>query len=307
MLTKPQIWALPLLALTLGAAKPVPYVDAHSHLLEGMTPAQEIAEFRKAGLARVIIMDPREDQLKAVARANRGYVVPFISLSRLPEMAGLHIGPQTAAQMAALVRKGGACGMGEIPTRSLPRSALTDGATLLMPDRMAVYAEAGRLGVPVTMHVDIANEEVSSAIDRLASAHPRTHFILAHAGWSASAETIGKLLADHANLATDLSVRLDPLAGLPPEPVPLGGPPPGMGNNISILQADGAIRPEWRALIERFPDRFLFGMDVTLAERPHHMAELLATARKALSPLGGAIENAVAHGNIERLIGACGH
>ncbi len=40
-------------------ARTVPYVDAHSHLLDVITADEEIALFRKAGLDGVVIMDPK--------------------------------------------------------------------------------------------------------------------------------------------------------------------------------------------------------------------------------------------------------
>ena len=35
----------------------------------------------------------------------------------------------------------------------------------------------------------------------------------------------------------------------------------------AFKDCDGALKPAWRALIERFPDRFLFAMDITEANR----------------------------------------
>jgi phosphatidylethanolamine-binding protein (PEBP) family uncharacterized protein len=97
----------------------------------------------------------------------------------------------------------------------------------------------------------------------------------------------------HANVMGDLSVRFDPASGV------------GGGAVISILTADGTVKPEWAALIRRHADRFLFAMDLSEQERPRHAAELLAAGRKALAPMGPQVENAVAHGNLERLYAAC--
>ena len=72
-----------------------------------------------------------------------------------------------------------------------------------------------------------------------------------------------------------------------------------------MLAPDGSMKPEWRALIERFPDRFMFAMDVT-GSGQQRIAERVAAARKAFAPLSEPIEEAFAHGNIERLLQGCG-
>lgn len=302
--------AASLMALASCATAPrapasVRYLDAHSHIAEGMTADEEIAAFRAAGLAGLVLIHPEPETLKQITARYPGYVAPAISLARLPEMPGLRLSPDAARTMAALQAEGMACQFGEIPTRIVPRAEASDDLALLNPDRRKIYAEANRLQIPVNLHVDIAGPAVAAAIERIASDNPYATIVLAHAGWSASADTLARLMARHANIMADLSVRLDPAEGLPSEPPPPGTPPPGTGQVISILAPDGSIRPDWRAVMARFPDRFLFAMDVTQSERPKHIRELLAIARKALSALGPRTENAIAHGNLERLLARC--
>jgi len=92
---------------------------------------------------------------------------------------------------------------------------------------------------------------------------------------------------------------------LPAAPLPPNSQPPGAVTVISILQSDGSLLPAWRQAITRFPDRFLFAMDLTEAERPKHAKLLLELARNALAPLGAATEGAVANGNVQRLYRNC--
>ena len=291
--------ALPVLgALALCAAsslqaqpKPLSFIDAHSHYDEA-SGDEEIATFRRAGLAGVIIMDPEPGRLQALAKRNRGYVAPFYSIARTPQMKGERLGPTSAATLGKARDAGEVCGFGEIPTRIEPRTS-TDDVALEGADRRQVYAAANARRTPVSLHVSLETPAVTAAIDRTASAYPDMPLILAHAGWVAGADVIGALLAAHPNLYADLSIRLDPAK-------------PENANDISILTADGALKPEWRALIARYPDRFLFAMDVSGADREKRVPELLAVATKALSPLPRKVQEQVAGGNTLKLLHGCG-
>ncbi|MCP3729864.1 amidohydrolase [Sphingomonas sp. MG17] len=281
---------------------PMRYIDAHSHILPDMPAAAEVAMLREAGLAQVVIMSPDPAGLREITAAGRGFVVPFISIARLPDMAGYRLGADSAARFAELHAAGAVCGFGELPTRIEPATDPSDAAALLHPHRMAIYREADRLGLPVNMHIGLDAPETIAAVERIASGHPRMTLVLAHTGWSAGAATIGRLMDAHANIHADLSVRLDPAAGWPS---PGGGA--AVPAKITILDADGVVRPDWRALILRHPNRFMFGMDITSAGggRAGQAKLLLATARNALGQLPRKVEAAVAHGNAERMIAGC--
>lgn len=306
---RPILVAAALLAATAPVAaktaQVVPYIDAHSHVLAQMSADEEIALFRAAGLSGFAIMHPSADRLDAFRKAAPGFAVPWISLARLPQMEGMRLDDFSARAMAKLVAEGRACGFGEIPTRIIPRAEPTDERSLLTPDRLAIYATAHHLRLPVSLHVDIASPAVEASIARIARDYPKARIILAHTGWSASAEVIDRLLAAHPNLFADLSVRLDPAGGLPQSAQPANSLPPGAANVISILGENGLIRPEWRMVVQRHAGRFLFAMDITDEERPRQIQRLVAVGRKALSDLGPVSENAIAHGNFERLTAQC--
>jgi predicted TIM-barrel fold metal-dependent hydrolase len=130
------------------------------------------------------------------------------------------------------------------------------------------------------------------------SALPSLQFVLAHLGWTAGPDLIGRLLDAYPNLYTDLSIRLDPPGSLPWR---------NNGLDLSILAADLSFLPAWRALIERHADRFLFAMDINSFGPRYTLAEqLVSTARAALAPLPRPVQEAVAHANIERLLRGCG-
>ncbi|MGR4866583.1 amidohydrolase family protein [Caulobacter sp. LARHSG274] len=276
-----------------GDRASIPYVDAHSHLLTIMAPDEEIALFRAAGLAGVVIMHPDPEALERVAKRHPGYVTPSISLARTAGMTGLRPGPEAVSAFARLQAKGSVCGFGELPTRYDPALYPSDAASFGSPFRQRIYALAQGRKTPVSAHVSLESPETIAAVEAVAADHPDMPLILAHAGWSAEADLIGRLMAGHPNLYADLSIRLDPARADNPN------------LRLSILTADGVLKPEWRAVIERFPGRFLFAMDVTEANRHGRIPELLATARRAFAPLPREVEDAVAHGNIQRLMRGC--
>ncbi|MCX8477828.1 MAG: amidohydrolase family protein [Sphingomonas sp.] len=286
-----------------GASPAVRYVDAHSHILAEMHAEDEIAMMRRAGLAGVVIMSPDPEALARIVAVDPGFVTPFVSIARTRDMKGIRLDDDSAARFAALHAAGAICGFGEIPTRLEPNPEPSDAAAIANAFRTRIYAEADRLRVPVNVHVSLENPEVVAAVERAVAAYPGMKLILAHSGWSAEAGLIGRLLAAHPNLYADLSVRLGPAEGWPAP----GTSGPALPNRISILGADGALLPEWRALIEHFPDRFLFGLDITStgSGRAHHIDELMAASRHALGQLPRGVEHAVSHGNIERLLKGC--
>jgi predicted TIM-barrel fold metal-dependent hydrolase len=281
---------------------PMRYIDAHSHILTDIPADAEVAMLRQAGVAGVVIMSPDPAALQAMRQADGGFVVPFVSIARLPEMAGYRLGADSAARLAELSEAGTVCGFGEIPTRIEPVTDASDAAALLHTHRMAIYREANRRGLPVNLHIDLNAPETIAAVERIAVANPRMKLVLAHGGWSADAATIARLMDAHVNIHADLSVRLDPAGGwtLPGAAAPVPA-------KITILDVAGAIRPEWRALILRHADRFMFGMDITTtgSGRGSQASLLVATARKALGQLPRGVEAAVAHGNIERMLARC--
>lgn len=289
-----------MLALGAGAAnargpQPVRYVDAHVHLLATMPPAEEFARLRAAGIARGVVMHPEPAELAAAAAADPAFVVPFASIARIPAMAGLRLDTKTAARLGELQAAGAVCGFGEVPTRIEPRTVSSDAAALLAPEREAIYALANVRQVPVNMHISLANPETEAAVASIAKRYPRMPIILAHAGWETGPVLMARLMRAYRNIHADLSIRLD-----------RPGTGPANEAKLSIVDATGVLLPEWRAVIARYPDRFLFGLDISGDQRPLRIAELVSDAKATLGRLPRGIENAVAHGNIERLIGRCG-
>ena len=150
-------------------------------------------------------------------------------------------------------------GIGEVFTRHDDLTALISGDTPRANNEALhnVYTLAGEHDLPVLLHSNITSKREKnplylSELEEPLGKHPKTRFIWAHAGTSAEIHrhqtqmpfllpTLERLLATYPNLYIDLSWSM-----LTPY----------------LLDGQGRARPEWVALVERFPDRFMLGSDV---------------------------------------------
>ena len=103
--------------------------------------------------------------------------------------------------------------------------------------------------------------------------------IWAHAGMSEPPAVIAPLMAEHARLYADTSYR-----------------------EHDILRAD-RIDPQWRALLEAFPERFMVGTDTWVNGRWDNYAQLVATNRRWLSLFPRELAERFAYKNAEALFG----
>ena len=150
-------------------------------------------------------------------------------------------------------------GIGEVFTRHDDLTALISGDTPRANNEalMRIYTLAAQHDLPVLVHSNITSKREKNPlylaeIEQPLGQHPRTRFIWAHAGTSAEIHrhqtqmdfllpTLTRLLATYPNLYVDLSWSM-----LTPY----------------LLDEQGRARPEWVALVERFPERFMLGSDV---------------------------------------------
>ena len=66
-------------------------------------------------------------------------------------------------------------------------------------------------------------------------------------------------------------------------------------------EVGGVLTPEWRAMFEKYPDRFLLGSDTWISERWASYGSIMAEYRGWLKQLPPGIAKQIAHGNAKRL------
>jgi Amidohydrolase len=119
-----------------------------------------------------------------------------------------------------------------------------------------------------------ADEE---AVEILMRHNPRARIIWAHTGFGLPTERVSAMLTKYPALWGELSYR--------------GG----------ITDGTGKLTPEWRALFERYPDRFLLGSDTWIPERWAAYGDIMAGYRAWLEQLPPKVAAQIAHGNARAL------
>lgn len=117
------------------------------------------------------------------------------------------------------------------------------------------------------------------ALEILLGHNPRARVIWAHTGFGLAPSRVATLLATYPQVWGELSYR------------------------SGITGAGGALTPEWRALFEKYPDRFLIGSDTWIDQRWASYGEIIATYRGWLKQLPPEVAAKIAHGNARRLFG----
>lgn len=170
-------------------------------------------------------------------------------------------------RIAAEIIQSGAAGFGEMTAEHL--SFHPEHPYMETPPDHPLFLRltdiAARYDVPIDLHMEAVPAEMKlperfnrppnpatlreniAAFERLLSHNPKARIVWAHAGWDntgyRTAALMERLLQAHPNLY--MNIKMDEVSL--PESQP--------------MDASGKIRPEWLALLQAFPDRFMLGSD----------------------------------------------
>jgi hypothetical protein len=253
------------------AQEPIEIFDAHLHYNWEPTPyysiEQVFALFKQHRVTGILATSRPNSGTRALvnAKADGLYVVPFIRPYRVrADIASWYNDPSIFDLIEAEFKRGGYRGIGEFHLSGT--AAATDWV------RKAVDFSVQH-GLYLHAHAD------EEAVEILFSHNPKAQIIWAHTGFSLAPERVAALLEKHPMLWGELSYR--------------GG----------ITDGSGKLTSEWRALFERFPDRFLIGSDTWINERWASYGAIMATYRQWLAQLPAPVAAEIAHGNAWRLFG----
>ncbi len=262
--------ALALLACagTVGAADySGPLFDAHLHYndeAQGPHPLEDVlARMQRNGVRAIVANSRPNDGTRSLAaareqtRAAGVTVVPFIRLYRNRADYNNWFRDES---IYAMVQEEYARGTAAGPYRGLGEFHLYDSANADGPvaKKLMRFAEDKQLAV--LAHVD------DVAIDRLMAHAPGARLIWAHTGIGGTpVARVQALMEKYPRLMGELSYR------------------PG----LSCVDDQGrtALCPDWRALMLRFPDRFLIGSDTWVNQRWLYYDGLMQEYRRWLGEL----------------------
>lgn len=261
-----------------------PLLDAHLHYNEeawngqtGPHPLPDVlARMQRNGVRAIVANSRPNDGTKALAdapqtRAAGVTVVPFVRLYRNRADYDNWFRDET---IYTLVQTELARGTGAGPYKGLGEFHLYDSANANGPVARKLMQLAEKQQLAVLAHVD------DVAIDLLMAHAPRARLIWAHTGiGGAPAARVDALLARYPLLMGELSYR------------------PGLTCD------DGQLCPEWRALVTKYPDRFLIGSDTWVNQRWLYYDELMLGYRRWLGGLPPDVARKVAWDNGARLFG----
>jgi hypothetical protein len=249
-------------------AQELPIVDAHIHYSqpdwEAYTPEQILAIFDTAGVRRALVSStPDDGTLKLYAVAPQR-IIPFLRPYRSRhDMSGWHSDPAVQAYLEERLTRGIYKGIGEfhLGAAHVEAPVVRRCAELAVQQQLFLHA-----------HVD------DHTMERLLQRYPQARFLWAHAGMSAAAAAMERLLARSSHLWVELSLRGDVAPG-------------------------GTLDPAWRALFLRFPERFLVGTDTWMTSRWQVLADGMQQTRHWLAQLPRDTAEQLAFRNAERLFG----
>lgn len=262
-----------------------PLLDAHLHYNEeawngqsGPHPLPDVlARMQRNGVRAIVANSRPNDGTRALAdareqtRAAGVTVVPFIRLYRNRADYDNWFRDETIYTM---VQSELARGTGAGPYKGLGEFHLYDSANANGPVARKLMQLAEKNQLAVLAHVD------DVAIDLLMAHAPKARLIWAHTGiGGASAVRVDALMTRYPLLMGELSYR------------------PG------LTCEDGQLCPEWRALVAKYPERFLIGSDTWVNQRWLYYDDLMQGYRRWLGGLAPDLARNIAWNNGARLLG----
>ncbi|HSE96070.1 MAG TPA: amidohydrolase family protein [Methylomirabilota bacterium] len=243
-----------------------PILDTHIHYSErswsDYSPAAVLAILDQAGVPRAFVSSTPDDGTLRLYEAAPDRIVPVLRPYRQAgELASWQHDPSIMPYLEERLQRRIHRGIGEFHLFGVEARAPVVGQVLDL---------AARHGIFVHCHCD------GEAVEILLETRGDVRVLWAHAGMSADAATVGRLVDRHPRLSVELAMRGD-------------------------VAPAGTLDPEWRALFLRHPDRFMVGTDTWVSSRWADLPGVQAATRAWLAQLPEPVATRIAWENAERL------
>jgi hypothetical protein len=256
------------LVLATAQAQELPIFDAHIHYSrpdwQVFTPERILALLDQAGVQRALVSSTPDDGTLQLYAAAPKRIVPFLRPYRTREdMGSWPSDPAVQAYVEERLKRGIYKGIGEfhLSATQVEASTVRRFAALAAQQQLFLHA-----------HVD------DGTVAKLLHLYPQVRILWAHAGMSAPAATVERLLEHSTNLWVELSMRFDVAPG-------------------------GRLDPAWRTVFLKHPDRFMVGTDTWITSRWDELVSGMQSIRSWLDQLPRDVAEFIAYRNAERLFG----
>jgi len=280
------------------APKALPIIDMHFHPAPGWDVGALTKLFDELGVAAAGNGARDADSIATgFAQRQPGRFVPFGGnepirqlTNRLGERAYALQDPAVVEyvdQLEAAVRDKRYRGIGELVANSVhSRSDKAAKYPVDSPLMRRLWAISAKYGVVLSVHMDATPDSLEQ-MERLLASDRNGTWVWAHSGWLPAAKPalLRQLLHKHPNLFCELSGRESIRRFYRGDPI----------------DDNRVLKPEWKALLEELPDRFVIGTDVDPATMAAY-AEEVGYWRGILMQLSPATAAKVAHANATRLL-----
>lgn len=250
------------------AADPMPIFDAHLHYnaeaQEAFPLASVLALLREQKIGGILANSRPNDGTRALyaVRSPELWVVPFIRPYVVrPDRYTWFADPAIYALIEREFARGGYQGIGEF-------HLFGQDAASPWVQKMVDFA--------VKHEIYLHAHSDAEAIELLFAHNPKVKIIWAHSGFTTAPELIEQYLRRYPRLWGELSYR----------------------DEVALA---GKVKPQWRRLFERYPDRFLLGSDTWVNERWEQYAPIIDSYRAWLDDLPRAVAEGIAHRNAAAL------
>ncbi|WP_411885025.1 amidohydrolase family protein [Polaromonas sp. YR568] len=264
-----------------------PLFDAHLHYNEEAwngnsgphSPADVLARMQRNGVKAIVANSRPNDGTKSLAampetRKAGVTVVPFIRLYRNRADYDNWFRDETIYEMVQAEFARGVTGDQAGPYKGIGEFHLYDSANANGPVAKKLMQFAAKNKLAILAHVD------DTAIDLLMAHAPDARLVWAHTGiGGAPVARVDALLGKYPQLMGELSYR------------------PG------LTCEGGKLCPEWRALLLKYPGRFMIGSDTWVNQRWLYYDELMKGYRTWLGDLPPDLARKIAWGNAAGIYG----
>jgi len=267
---------------------PIPFIDAHVHLND---ERMQLELMRRYGAERAVVFWGRNGDNESVADSVRRHPDRFIGFASIsPERSSYRTswdGDDVAMlrSLDELLASGRFRGIGEISATHFPSAGFPEADyDPAGPTMTGILTLARKHRVPVLVHVEWTRID---ALSVLLARFPDVAVIWAHGGYT-PLFVAARMLDRHPNLHYELSARTWPVHPRSPD--------------YTILRDGIAVWPQWLALIESRPERFIIGTDASHRSIASE-AMKFDSVQAFLGQLSPTTRDRVARSNILALLG----